>query len=43
VSDEEIEILFKKFAKKELRFIELSGAALGFLIGLFQSTMFLLL
>ncbi len=37
ISDEEIERLFKKFAKKELRFIELSGAVLGFVIGIFQS------
>ncbi|AEA46278.1 DUF445 domain-containing protein [Archaeoglobus veneficus] len=37
VSDEEIEKIFKKFAKKELRFIELSGAVLGFVIGCMQS------
>ncbi len=37
VSDEEIERIFKKFAKKELRFIEISGAVLGFVIGLLQS------
>ncbi len=37
ISDDEIERLFKKFAKKELRFIEISGAVLGFLIGVFQS------
>ncbi len=37
ISDEEIERLFKKFAKKELRFIEISGAVLGFVIGIFQS------
>jgi|Deesub1362A_J573_1020465.scaffolds.fasta_scaffold00125_20 uncharacterized membrane protein YheB (UPF0754 family) len=37
ISEEEIEHLFKKFAKKELRFIEISGAFLGFLIGSIQS------
>ena len=37
VSDEEVEKIFKKFAKKELRFIEISGAVLGFIIGLVQS------
>ena len=37
ISDEEIEILFKRIAKKELRFIEVSGAMLGFVIGLIQS------
>ncbi|AGK61806.1 hypothetical protein Asulf_01836 [Archaeoglobus sulfaticallidus PM70-1] len=40
ISDEEIEILFKKFAKKELRFIELSGLVLGFVIGIIQSIFF---
>jgi uncharacterized membrane protein YheB (UPF0754 family) len=40
VSDEEIEVLFKKFARKELRFIEFSGAVLGFLIGMIQSVLF---
>ncbi|RLI76986.1 DUF445 domain-containing protein [Archaeoglobales archaeon] len=37
ISDEEIETLFNKIAKKELRFIEISGAVLGFIIGLIQS------
>lgn len=37
ISNEEIESIFKKFTKKELRFIELSGAALGFVIGALQS------
>ena len=37
ISEEEIEMLFKKFAKKELRFIEVSGAVLGFTIGAVQS------
>jgi len=37
ISEEEIERLFKKFAKKELRFIEISGAVLGFTIGVIQS------
>ncbi len=37
ISEEEIERLFKKFAKKELRFIEISGAILGFVIGVVQS------
>lgn len=37
ISEEEIEKLFKKFASKELRFIEISGAVLGFLIGVIQS------
>jgi len=36
-SEDEAEIIFRKFAKKEMRFIELSGAILGFVIGLFQS------
>lgn len=36
-SEDEAEIIFKKFAKNEMRFIELSGAVLGFIIGLFQS------
>ena len=40
VSDEEIEDIFNKFAKKELRFIEISGAVLGFFIGLIQSVIF---
>jgi len=42
ISDEEIERIFMKFAKKELRFIEISGAILGFTIGVFQSILFLL-
>jgi uncharacterized membrane protein YheB (UPF0754 family) len=42
VSDEEIESIFNKFAKKELRFIEVSGAVLGFFIGLIQSGLFFL-
>ncbi len=37
ISEDEIEKLFKKFARKELRFIEISGAVLGFIIGVFQS------
>ncbi len=37
ISEDEIERLFKKFARKELRFIEISGAVLGFIIGVFQS------
>ncbi len=37
ISDEQIEDLFKKFAKKELRFIEVSGAVIGFIIGSIQS------
>ena len=37
VTEEEVEHLFKTFARKELRFIELSGAVLGFIIGSFQS------
>jgi uncharacterized membrane protein YheB (UPF0754 family) len=37
ITDEQIEELFKKFAKKELRFIEFSGAFLGFIIGAIQS------
>ena len=36
-SEEEAEIIFKRFAKNEMRFIELSGAVLGFIIGLLQS------
>ncbi|MBO8181924.1 MAG: DUF445 family protein [Archaeoglobus sp.] len=40
ISDEQIEDLFKKFAKKELRFIEISGAVIGFLIGSIQSIIF---
>ncbi len=36
-SEEEAEIIFKRFAKSEMRFIELSGAVLGFIIGLLQS------
>lgn len=42
VSDEEIERIFLKFAKKELRFIELSGALLGFTIGVVQSILLIL-
>ncbi len=38
INEEEVERLFKKFAKKELRFIEISGAILGFVIGIVQST-----
>ncbi len=37
IGEDEIERLFKKFARKELRFIEISGAVLGFIIGVFQS------
>ena len=37
ISGEEIEVLFKRIAKKELKFIEISGAMLGFVIGLVQS------
>jgi len=37
VNDEEIERLFKNFARKELRFIEISGAILGFIIGVVQA------
>ena len=36
-SEEEAEIIFKRFAKNEMRFIELSGAVIGFLIGLIHS------
>ena len=36
-SSEEAEEVFKKFAKKEMKFIEISGAVLGFIIGLIQS------
>ncbi|RLI76913.1 DUF445 domain-containing protein [Archaeoglobales archaeon] len=43
ISDEQIEDLFKKFAKKELRFIEVSGALIGFIIGSMQSIVFYLL
>ena len=37
ISEDEIEKIFKKFAKRELRFIEISGAILGFIIGVLQS------
>ncbi len=37
ISDEEIEEIFLKFAARELRFIEISGAVLGLIIGSFQS------
>ncbi|WP_456370978.1 DUF445 domain-containing protein [Geoglobus sp.] len=40
-SEEEAELIFKRFAKKEMRFIEISGAVLGFIIGLVQ-TLFLI-
>ncbi len=40
ISDEQIEDLFKRFAKKELRFIEISGAIIGFIIGSIQSVIF---
>jgi uncharacterized membrane protein YheB (UPF0754 family) len=40
ISDEQIEDLFKRFARKELRFIELSGAIVGFIIGSIQSIVF---
>lgn len=36
-SEDEAELIFKRFAKKEMRFIEISGAILGFLIGLVQT------
>jgi uncharacterized membrane protein YheB (UPF0754 family) len=42
ISDEEIEDTFKKFARKELRFIEVSGAILGFFIGMIQSIIFII-
>jgi len=38
-SEEEAEIIFKRFAKTEMRFIELSGAVLGFVIGFIQSVL----
>jgi len=37
MDDKELERIIKKTAKKELRFIEISGAILGFLIGLVQA------
>jgi len=40
-SEEEAELIFKKFAKNEMRFIEMSGAFLGFIIGLVQSIIFM--
>jgi len=40
ISDEQIEDLFKRFAKNELRFIEMSGALIGFFIGSIQSVIF---
>lgn len=40
ISDEEIEEIFMKFARKELRFIEISGAVLGLIIGSIQSVIF---
>ncbi|MFP3910026.1 MAG: DUF445 domain-containing protein [Archaeoglobaceae archaeon] len=40
ISDEEIEEIFLKFAARELRFIEISGAVLGLIIGSFQSLIF---
>ncbi len=43
ISDEEIEDIFMSFAKKELRFIEISGAILGLMIGTVQSLIFLTL
>ncbi len=36
-SEEEAEEIFKRFARREMRFIEISGAILGFIIGLVQS------
>ncbi len=41
-SEDEAEIIFKKFAKNEMRFIELSGAVLGFIIGLLQSILLII-
>ncbi|AIY89795.1 DUF445 family protein [Geoglobus acetivorans] len=41
-SEEEAEYVFKKLAKNEMRFIEISGAILGFLIGLVQSIFFII-
>lgn len=43
VSDEQIEYLFKRFARKELQFIKFSGAVIGLIIGLLQSALLLLL
>ncbi len=40
-SSEDAELYFKRMAGRELRFIEISGAVLGFLIGLVQSLIFL--
>lgn len=40
ISDEEIERVFMKFAARELRFIEISGAVLGLIIGSIQSLIF---
>lgn len=37
ISSEEIESMFNKIAKRELKFIEVSGAILGFIIGIVQS------
>ncbi|WP_290902629.1 DUF445 family protein [Ferroglobus sp.] len=42
-SSEEAEKFIKQVAGKELRFIEISGAVLGFLIGCLQSVLLLLL
>ncbi|ADC65980.1 protein of unknown function DUF445 [Ferroglobus placidus DSM 10642] len=42
-SSEEAERFIKQVAGKELKFIEVSGAALGFLIGCLQSILLLLL
>lgn len=42
VSDEQIEYLFKRFARKELQFIKFSGAVIGLIIGLLQSALLLL-
>lgn len=41
-SEEEAERVFKKLAKNEMRFIEVSGAVLGFIIGLIQSIFFII-
>ncbi len=38
-SEDEAEMIFKRFAKKEMRFIEISGAVLGFIIGLVQTVL----
>jgi len=37
VDSEEVEKLFNRIARKELKFIEISGAVLGFIIGLVES------